>query len=677
MKQYMLIFSLGSVQIFIEQARKTRDLWLGSFLIAKLMETAMREVEEKSKQANLKVNFVFPAERSLNKKYATLPHKYVAIFDNPSDASTAVEWSKEGMQRCWQTLSDDVRKNIIPEKYQSDETLNKLWDEQSDLDTCFETFWVIVEGDTDTYASWLKSAEDALEARKRVKDFQFRQEPGEKSTISGERQALHGTHQFTRDEVKKFWGDLATSRSDKDISKDGSERLDALDTIKRFASVSRIIDPEVGSPEISHKQAFPSTSSIATATFVERLFTLANNQLDAWIRATRGLDEMQPGAIPYLRELQRRLGKNEQILERDGDCYFKETFTARHIEKDYPSQKNKADEIANRGNAGLSALFAATNQSTIRHPTPYYAIVKMDGDNMGNVLSGLNREDHEKISKELSTFARKKVPQLIEGEYPGRLVYAGGDDVLALVPLARDLPEEERKKNGTIHTVLGLVKRLREQFGEIHENIPSVPGPITASAGIAIAHHYTALSAVLRATREAERLAKDRYDRNALVVTVMRRSGEQTSVGCHWEYEGLEEEAQPVLLFLRFYELFDLDVLSPKCIYTLLEEAPTLVILELDDEEKSAAQASEIKRVLRRQRNENKKDQLPDEKINQLARDLVALSAVMDREMDKQHKGETDFHKSVYLHEDKLRYGLVETLGWLLVMAFLARKEQD
>ncbi len=30
-KEFMLMFSLGPVQPFIAQARKTRDLWLGSF----------------------------------------------------------------------------------------------------------------------------------------------------------------------------------------------------------------------------------------------------------------------------------------------------------------------------------------------------------------------------------------------------------------------------------------------------------------------------------------------------------------------------------------------------------------------------------------------------------------------------------------------------------------------
>ena len=54
------------------------------------------------------------------------------------------------------------------------------------------------------------------------------------------------------------------------------------------------------------------------------------------------------------------------------------------------------------------------------------------------------------------------------------------------------------------------------------ENDTPVPRKelVTASAGIAIAHHYTSLSYVRRISKEAERLAKEHYGRNALVVTV-------------------------------------------------------------------------------------------------------------------------------------------------------------
>ncbi len=681
MKQYMLIFSLGSVQTFIEQARKTRDLWLGSFLLAKLMEAAMQEVED----AQSAKPFVFPTNRKLDKedRHATLSHKYVAIFDSFADAQAAVDQSKLGMKKFWDGLSNDVRQAVIPNEYRNNKTFKDMWDSQSDLYTCFETFWVIVENETDDYADWLGRAGRALEARKRLKDFQFREEPGEKSTISGERQALPGMvdgHPATREQTREFWVRVARRRSAKEISNDGSERLDAVDTIKRFATESDLIIPKT----------FPSTSSVATATFVERLLEdLKADQLDEWRKATdsdRISDSSSPDVIPYLENLAGTVEKKRDVLRRDGDCYFKETFTARRLERDYAILKD-APGIADKGRKGLQDLFAATDKELIRRPTPYYAVLKMDGDHMGDLLRtvAVNQERHVNLSKALSSFAHEKAPILIEKEYPARLVYAGGDDVLALAPLARDLSEGERKKQGIIYTLLDLVDQLRHRFDdEIKDKVPDFTDPVAASMGIAIAHHYTPLSAVLRATRDAEELAKNRYNRNALVVTIMRRSGEQTRVGCHWQYkdEGgkdLEPEGQPILLFSKFYDLFDLDILSPKCIFTLLEEAPTLVSLEFNGEREEppeeierlrrAAQASEIKRVLRRQRNEKLKDRLPDKETEQLANRLVQLAAAMDRE----HTGK----KSVYLQEDELRYGLVEVLGWLLVMAFLTRKEQD
>jgi CRISPR-associated protein Cmr2 len=183
--------------------------------------------------------------------------------------------------------------------------------------------------------------------------------------------------------------------------------------------------------------------------------------------------------------------------------------------------------------------------------------------------------------------------------------------------------------------------------------------------GIVIAHHFTALSYVLRTVREAEKLAKNRYGRNAFVVTVLRRSGEQTRVGCRWSYPGLEDDAQPISLFTRFYELLEKDVLSPKFVYNLLSEAPTLIGLSEE------AQISEIKRVLRRQWSDTQKKDYPDSEAGTLAQRLYALA----NKMDSTHIS-TD-KKTVELHSDKLRYGLVETFGWLLVMAFLARKEGE
>src|SRR5439155_14617917 len=108
-----------------------------------------------------------------------------------------------------------------------------------------------------------------------------------------------------------------------------SELLDAIDTIKRIATVSEEFIP---------KKPFPSTSTIATASFVEGLFSteLVQTSLKDWLTATNGpLRDIPIGAtkaIPYL-AAKAEQGQENEILRRDGDCYFRGTFTPRRLEK--------------------------------------------------------------------------------------------------------------------------------------------------------------------------------------------------------------------------------------------------------------------------------------------------------------------------------------------------------
>jgi len=656
--QYMLMFSLGPVQTFIAQARKTRDLWLGSLLLSKLMEAAMERVEGE---------FIFPATQHVENT-PDLPNKYVAIFDSLEKAQEAVELSKKGIRRLWDTIRGDVWQTIVKD-YADTETI-AIWQRQSDPDAFFEFFWVIVSGDPSDYPVWLSRTQDVFDARKRLRNFGPRDEPGEKSTITGEREALHGSlhaKDSIRKQVKQFWqilakraGNPAGTLSAKDISLDGEERLDAIDTIKRFATVSSEIP----------QGAFPSTSSVAAASFVEELIKHYHDltTLDRWLKATdRSLAEMRPDAIPYLYKLAKAIPGATEILKRDGDLYFPETFTSYRMIQDYEfTDEAKAKSVAETGRRALSALITNTNAHNITRPTPYYALIQMDGDKMGILLSKVESvKEHIDISTALSDFSRNVVRLLVEENYPGRLIYAGGDDVFALAPLARNVSSEQG-----IVTALDLANKLQEAYhSTVADSVLDLKRKenVTASTGIAIAHHYTSLSYMRRVAKASEDLAKEHYGRNTLVVTVIRRSGEQTRVGCHWRYAGLADEGQPISLVTRFYELFKFDMLSPKSVYILLEEASTLVKLE------QKAQQSEIKRVFLRQSSDGKQKKLDEKEIGRLSEHLINLAVAMDND----NKRKQDNTRSVELHSDKRRYGLVEVLGWLLVAAFLARKDQE
>jgi CRISPR-associated protein Cmr2 len=660
----MLMFSLGPVQPLIEQARKARDLWLGSLLLSTLMEAAMAEIQGE---------FVFPTVRTVGRT-PDIPNKYVALFNSALEAETAAGISARKMKECWESICKEVLNHIVWPH--SDPETIEIWQRQTDFARLFEIYWAITPDPLSTYREWLGRAEHMLGARKRLRNFQAQNEPGEKSAISGEREVLR-RQQADGESVKQFWIDMTAERSPRDIDKTGGERLDAIDVIKRFATVAGAI---------KQKRAFPSTSSIATASFVEQLLTVVpatsqpetarrwDSVLSRWYTATQvpSLRKPEEAAedIPFLSALGKQAAFSERkwLLRLDGDLYFPAIFAPRRMEKDYAVTDQ---QVVERGKAALRALRNIATDMDIARPTPYYGVIQMDGDHMGKLLGAAGgKEKHKEISQALSNFAHNVALPLVEDAYPARLIYAGGDDVLAFAPLARD-----RWEAGQPATILELVETLQTRYTRIvsaalpHPQEGQGEGEATASTGIAIAHHYTSLSYILRSARAAEQAAKKLYGRNALVVTLLRRSGEQTQVGCHWHYPQVTDPGgQPIRLFMHFYTLFKQDILSPKCVHLLLAEASALV--GLPDE----AQASEIRRILLRQldlsgRSEEEKTGLKQD-MGELARRLVALATAMDEGAERQHL-------ALDLHVSRRRYGLVEVSGWLLVMTFLARKDQD
>ncbi len=722
--EYMLIFSLGPVQQFIVQARKARDLWLGSLIFAKLMEAAMANI-----QGNIPEKFVFPTAKTVE-RIPDIPNKYIAIFPSEVAAKEAAERSREQIEARWNEICQLVYLKVIGKV--ADETTKAIWERQTHFARLFEVYWAIApykdsdQDDPSAHKRSLQEVESLFAARKRLRDFLPQEEPGEKSSISGERQVLYARSGHGQDPVKEFWQRVAQYQSENDIDKEGNEHLDAIDTVKRFAMKIEKLTSLPRSEEKPFQQPFPSTSSIATASFIESV--IRNGQtlsaaLSNWQEATKGkLTSKAAEAaedIPYLPELNQKTKSFplQWLLQRDGDLYFPEMFTLRRLEKDYGiTDKQKAERVISQGQKALRALLDATDVLKIARPTPYYAVLQMDGDNMGILLSGVkDQAEHKAISGGLSAFSRDLAPRIVEERYPARLVYAGGDDVLAFAPLARDAAEA-----GEPGHILELADELQLHYSERVRQSLNPPGDkeqvagsvegqaytkrlagITASIGIAIGHHYTSLSYVLRAAREAESTAKKRYGKNALVVTIIRRSGEQTQVGCRWRYEKLDgdkqplEAAEPILLFSLFLDWFKRDMLSPKCVHILLEESAALAGLDRE------AQQSEITRVLLRQiAADSYKQLLPanarytslleeakldekDEKgrikllLKQVAASIVTLAAHMNVATESQLSWNDASTYALELHSERPRHGLVEICGWLLVMAFLARKDQE
>jgi CRISPR-associated protein Cmr2 len=651
-------------------------------------------------------HLIFPYKPSIEGNIPDLPNKYIALFATSKEATDAAKKSEENIKILWRGICEDVWNELLAGLPVVTSGTRAQWEAQTNPEKVFEFFWIVVEGDEDHYKEWLTKTQYLFDRRKHLRNFERQDEAGEKSTISGQRGALRGAGEERKD-VGAFWKQVtATARlSTRDINKDGSERLDAIDMVKRFAHLSDTLAKLVGhQTSLTLKAGFPSTSSIAAASYIEQLIPVSGDPavsaaLSRWLHESNKLGASITPTVPMLIKLaeQHEQGPSPKILERDGDCFFPETFSESRLEKEFRlGDQRKREQLAQNGPEAIQALLQATDALTppLTHPTPYYAMIQMDGDKMGKLINGVQgREEHQAMNVALSAFSRLDVPELVEQRYPGKLIYAGGDDVFALASLARNAQRISGESGAQlIKTVLNLVDELRQRYRTTVQKAvvdapPTDTSPqpesrkklVTMSAGVAIAHHYTPLSYVRRVSKEAEQLAKNHYGRNALVVTVLRRSGEQTRVGCQWHYDELAiDDAQPIPLFSFFYDLFVDDVLAPSCVYNLLEEAPALVALTaLTPEALREAQRSEITRILCRQRDLRKVTNFCDEELREKAGQLVDLAKAMDAA--EHPKLEPQQGKAIELHAEGRRYGLVEVFGWLLVMLFLAgraRKEQ-
>ncbi|WCJ60674.1 type III-B CRISPR-associated protein Cas10/Cmr2 [Fontisphaera persica] len=193
----------------------------------------------------------------------------------------------------------------------------------------------------------------------------------------------------------------------------------------------------------------------------------------------------------------------------------------------------------------------------------------------------LSASYHLQFSETLSNFALQCARPIVE-VFDGRLIYAGGDDVVALLPadsalacarclrmafrgdtgLKDELQRNAAKlrkggaanqdfsyqqlaeKEGLLDAPhAGVIARLEEgKLDDNHKPIPVlVPGPAAdCSVGIAIAHFKAPLQDVVRAAQAAEKRAKRQLGRGAVAVTLMKHSGEIIEWGCQWKSGGLE-----------------------------------------------------------------------------------------------------------------------------------------
>jgi CRISPR-associated protein Cmr2 len=148
----------------------------------------------------------------------------------------------------------------------------------------------------------------------------------------------------------------------------------------------------------------------------------------------------------------------------------------------------------------------------------YFAVVHADGDNMGKAIERIKDKDkHQELSERLAGFA-SQVERVVE-EHCGYKVYAGGDDVLALLP---------------IDTAIDCARKLNQTFADRFSEIVVDPKP-TLTTAIAICPTEDNLQRSVQYAASLEKRAKAQVpNKNAIAVGVRIRGGTDEEFFSSW-----------------------------------------------------------------------------------------------------------------------------------------------
>lgn len=510
MKSYVLLISLGPVQEFIASARRCQDLWFGSWLLSELARAAALAIESHPAGRD---SLVFPgglARKALDpSSRVEVANKIVALVEGTPDTVRDVAGAA---RRATEARRDELTEEAFSRAKRRDPQHKENFHETEALAQVrdlIELQWVAAPVGDGGYGAARHEAERLLAARKNTRSWPqpaaWARSGVPKSSLDGARESVLDEKIYPRPGAKPSLSEEARRRA---YGVSGRERLCGVGLVKRLGR-----RPEDEQREGERAPRFFSTSHLAALPWmlgVQKLSAQDEAKVGrAWADYCASLDTISEDILAAAETLPH---VDARLFGRiDGQVLFEgrllETLDECGIH----------DRDAQRKATRSLRAFQKTLERN--EPQPYYAILLADGDRMGRVLDRQDSVDaHRAISAALVAFAGRA--REIVRRHHGSLVYSGGDDVLALLPL---------------HRAVACAAALAEDFRGALQRWPDASGqPATLSAGLAVVHHLTPLDVALDVARRAEKRAKGLTTKDALAIVVDKRGGDETEVRGRW-----------------------------------------------------------------------------------------------------------------------------------------------
>jgi CRISPR-associated protein Cmr2 len=512
--KYLLQLALGPVQGFIATARRSRDLWFGSYILSEISKAAACSLVKKSK-----AQLIFPSPSDIAKDLDPGSAFSVANIvtaelsaKNIEGAEQALNEAKQAAEKRWECLCNEARALIETERSSSQRLAaavgflrDDIW--QAQLADVVEVFGGIVPLDTD-----YKNANNRLRAlvanRKNTRDFtpyrdRFNRPKssldGAQSTVIAEPAGQAKTETFGRMR-RRFGIEL-------------SEQLDTAGMVKRV---------------VGRRRGFLPAARVAAAPWLEQAEQEKQTSFDALKQCFQKLASLD--LATELKDFRYLNYKRVDQFPYDGQLLYPERIDVEHARAVRELQQSNAatrQADIDKVNAAIDLLRKALKPlvEKLGTPCPYYGLLLADGDKMGgliNTAADHGATAHREISQALSGFAVQV--STVMNDHGGACIYSGGDDVLGLVAL----PD-------AVGCGQALAKKFHEQLAVADKYNNERP---TLSVGIVIAHMLEPLGDVRKLASEAEKLAKGKKlpkPGNALGLLVKPRGGSLYGCRIRWD----------------------------------------------------------------------------------------------------------------------------------------------
>jgi CRISPR-associated protein Cmr2 len=479
-------------------------LWFGSFLLSELSKAAAHAVAQ---SPNVGVqHLIFPSPESAemlepakgddDSPKLAVANVILAELPEGTDTCDIAKRAHEAVESRWQVFATQARQVVASHAG----VLRKdLWSSQLRDAIEFYAAWTpIAPGQ---YGKARARVMRLLAGRKACRDFiqpkgdeAIRRVP--KSSLDGRRETV--LQENIPPEVRQK------------LYLNKGEQLCAVGLTKRLAE---------------GKQPYPSVSRIAADPWLRGVVLAAKD--DEKVRDA--FDELRRCCSTkpikdYLVELDQDRFPQYKDFPYEGTCLFRNRF------EDWRSETGSKMTIDDQ-RALLNALEEFKSLG-LGQPKPYLGILVADGDHIGQLLSQLKQsEEHRDFSRALAGFSEKAKDAIVK--HRGVCVFAGGDDVLAFVP---------------VDQCLYCARELHNEFAEqLKRGLPKKAKIPTLSVGIAIGHCLEPLEDLRDYGKQAEKMAKDATldrqsdefgKRNGLAVMVHPRSGAAFDIRERWQTNG-------------------------------------------------------------------------------------------------------------------------------------------